>query len=704
MNIRRTIVCCLLTFRLFPCPLIAQQPPHFIEKLTTEEGLSSNAITDVTQDDSGFLWIATTDGLNRFDGTEITPFFHHADSNSLPHNFIYCLKKLPGGWLAIGTEGGLGFYDGLTGSFHNFYYRTDNAVDPFNNAITGLDTDADGNLWAISRNCIFVFDAQRRLRRLIPSGFSETHATQGRTTFAEKTWPLSNGDMLLYLHDGWHWYSKKSGSFADSSAPRLQQLAFLHLLDSTPQRSPGYVPSHLFKVFDNYFLLLHGDSLLLFDESGRECNRCRFPYNSYPYVLWTQRFVPIDSGRMLFLFHNYGVATLTFRWHNGTPFLDSLSTPVFGEYRYITALRDNQDNWWLATVREGLQKIVPARQCFTSADLIDHASQRPTRYEAMSFSRWGRQLWVACYGDGFFCIDQSTGRQQQHRLKNTGIPTWSNFTWNVRQVNADTLWIGTQVGLFWYSLSSKNNGRLPAYPGKPAALDEMAITTQFRDSHGLVWMGLGKGNGLCCFDSARRRFRYYPGNSAQSYPLRYPLSISEDREGDLWLTSDASNNLVRWRRADDRFSVVPLPAATQRHIGPLNGLAIEGDSILWLSSLTCGLVRFAPATGSLSVYGHENGLVNSYTGSLFEDSTGRIWLMTEGGLACFNHTTETFSNYTTANGLPMNCLTAEFFFDAVTRRLYSGGFGSYFYFEPRRIHPGGHPPHTLITSVFVNGN
>ncbi|HVS98248.1 MAG TPA: two-component regulator propeller domain-containing protein, partial [Puia sp.] len=96
MNTRRAIFFCLLTFQCFPCRLIAQQPFHFVEKITAADGLSSDAITDITQDDQGFLWIATTDGLNRFDGKEITQFFHQPNGWSLPHNFIYCLKRLPG--------------------------------------------------------------------------------------------------------------------------------------------------------------------------------------------------------------------------------------------------------------------------------------------------------------------------------------------------------------------------------------------------------------------------------------------------------------------------------------------------------------------------------------------------------------------------------------------------------------------------------
>src|SRR5690349_9289054 len=145
----------------------AQTPSSwFGEKLTTEQGLSSNRINDLAQDDNGFLWIATSDGLNRFDGTEVIQYFYHERANSIPHNYVYCLKKLPGNCLAIGTQAGLSFYDGNSGVFRNFYYACNNALDEYNNAIVALEVDAKGNLWAASRNCIYIFSQRHALRKV----------------------------------------------------------------------------------------------------------------------------------------------------------------------------------------------------------------------------------------------------------------------------------------------------------------------------------------------------------------------------------------------------------------------------------------------------------------------------------------------------------------------------------------------------------
>ena len=689
---------CLIFSYLVACNVLqgmTQTMPHLTGKLTVDDGLSSNTITDLTQDDNRFLWIATPDGLNRFDGTDIVQYYHRNNTNSLPHNYIYCLKRLKGNYLAIGTQGGISFYDGNTDSFTNFYYRQNNSLDAYNNTIIGLETDAQGNLWAASKNCIFIFDRQHRLRHTIPSPFTEALATRERLSFVDKIWPLSNGDVLLSMYNGWKVWSNKNNTLTG-----LSGFPFLQRLPASAAPS-----ARLFKVFGNYFLCIlpATDSLALFDEKGRQRSSCYFPYNKYPYISWSQQVVEVDSSRILLLFHNFGMATIPVVWQNGIPVLSSLSPFLFAANEYKTALRDFQGNWWLATTREGLQKVSPSPPCFTGTALTDRHSHAPVRYEAMSCSRFGHKLWIATYGNGFFGIDLLTGRQVQHRLKLTGNDTWANFIWNVRQVNADTLWVGTQNGLFWYSVSSEKNGRLPTRNGKPRVLDSVPITTQFTDSHGETWMGLGKGNGLCCYDNNLHTFTGYPGNSAQGYPLRYPTNITEDGAGGLWFINDASDRLVYWDRPSRRFRIIALPSSVKQQIGHLVGIYCEGDSVLWLGSITCGLVKFKLRANSATIYSHEKGLNNSRIGSIFEDTKKRLWLVTEGGLACFDQRTETFINYSGRNGLPVAFPTADFFYDTLDRRLYTGGHGKYFYFHPDSITPGPVSRTTLITAMLVNG-
>lgn len=707
----RIIVLGVLILHTLPIAAIAQGIPHFVEKLTVEEGLSSNIITDFLQDDNGFLWIATPDGLNRFDGTETVRFSPQQDTNSPPHNYINCLKKLPGHYLAIGTQAGLSFYNANTGVFRNFYSHHQPPLDSYNNMIMELEVDAGSNCWAASKNCIYVFNPQHQLKKIIPSPFTAAMANRERLSFVEKMLPLSNGNVLLCLHNGWALYSKAEDSVIPiRRSTRWQQMQFLADLSGPPSAARGLIlpeaaAARLFKIFDRHFISIPPgkDSLLLFDENGREESSCFFPYNKYPYISWSQQIVAIDSSRLLLLFHNYGMTMIPVSWRSGIPILSSCSQPLFDGNEYKTALRDQQANWWLATAREGLQKISPARQYFTGTTLIDRRSRLPIRYEVTSCIRLGDKLWVSTYGDGFFGIDPHTGRQQQYRLTRTGDDTWANFVWNIRQQAKDTLWLGTQAGLFWYSIASGRNGRLPASPGKPPALDSVAITTQFLDSHGTCWMGLGKGHGLCCYEPQGRRFTWYPGNTADGYPLRYPTDIAEDGKGNLWFTNDASNLLVRWDRRTQRFTTLTLPKTPQRQVGPLKGICWSADSILWIGDITAGLVKLDLRNRTLSLYSHEKGLNNCHISNICEDGQKRCWLVTEGGLACFDPHAETFTNYSTKDGLPVSYPTANFYYDTRGRRLYTGGHGGYFSFDPDEILPGRGIKKILITALLVNG-
>jgi ligand-binding sensor domain-containing protein/two-component sensor histidine kinase len=687
----------------------AQELPHFMEKLTTKEGLSSNKINDITQDDNGFLWIATTDGLNRFDGTEVVRYFHNDNFNSLSHNYVYCLEKLPGNYIAIGTQAGLDFYNSNTGKFTNFYYRQNNSLDEYSNIITRLQTDSEGNLWAASSNCIFIFNTNRELKKVIPSSFTEADITRKRLKFVEKMLPLSNGDMLLYLSTGLKIWSSEAKRMIDlEKSPSYIQLGFLNDLFQSKAFKvfDEYTPAaNVFKIYDKYFLCIkpYIDSLYLFGEKEGLLSSCYFPYNKYPYILWSQQLSVIDSTRLLFLFHNYGIATIPVTWQNHKPVIHSPSSLLFENYEYDAALQDQQNNWWLATTEHGIQKISPGKQYFTSDTLIDKQTGLPVKYDITSISQYHNTLWVSTYGNGFFEINEQTGKQEQHFLYTTPGDRWPNFIWNIRQVNTDTLWVGTQAGMFWYSLSKKKHGRIPAYPGKPPSLDTVAITTQFVDSYGLVWIGLGKSNGLCCYNNKDRSFKYYPSNNPNGYPFRYPTNIAEDRKGDLWFVNDASGSLVYLKRNTEHFQVIPLQTASHKRLSNLAGIWCKDDTTLWLGTVTDGLVKFHVPSGLITIYGHEKGLNNNHISSIYADNEKKLWLITEGDLSCFDLRSETFTSYSEKDGLPASYPTAKFYYDATSKKLYTGGSSLLFWFDPDKTNMDQLPQKTIITAMHING-
>ena len=124
---------------------------HFrIKYLTLEDGLSQVSINDILQDNSGFVWIATQDGLNRFDGKEFKHYkYSPSDSTSISGNLINKLLKDDKGNIWVGTIGnGLNYFDINLDLFYRI--KLENSLDE-NEIISGLATNKQGSVWVASR-------------------------------------------------------------------------------------------------------------------------------------------------------------------------------------------------------------------------------------------------------------------------------------------------------------------------------------------------------------------------------------------------------------------------------------------------------------------------------------------------------------------------------------------------------------------------
>ena len=86
--------------------------------LTSSDGLPSNRITALFQDNERYVWIGTDKGLSRYDGNHFMNFFQNSsDPASLPGNFVMCIKQDSIGNIWVGTKSGLAYYDKSTARF-----------------------------------------------------------------------------------------------------------------------------------------------------------------------------------------------------------------------------------------------------------------------------------------------------------------------------------------------------------------------------------------------------------------------------------------------------------------------------------------------------------------------------------------------------------------------------------------------------------
>jgi ligand-binding sensor domain-containing protein len=102
----------LIILAFFTITSFAQLTDIRFEHLSVEHGLSNSVVRDVLQDNQGFIWIATDDGLSKYDGYSFTIYRHNPlDSNPLVSSFVNVIFECSDSILWIGTDGGLQYFD-----------------------------------------------------------------------------------------------------------------------------------------------------------------------------------------------------------------------------------------------------------------------------------------------------------------------------------------------------------------------------------------------------------------------------------------------------------------------------------------------------------------------------------------------------------------------------------------------------------------
>ena len=134
-----------------------------IEHFDSRNGLSSSEIKATVQDQDGFLWIATPEGLNRYDGERFVQFTHTKDTNSIISDQLSSIIILPNNLLAIGTADGLTIMDTHKRTFRNIFFARSTDLKLLDNNVYDLKSDRKGNLWVLTFSGLHVLDKNFRV-------------------------------------------------------------------------------------------------------------------------------------------------------------------------------------------------------------------------------------------------------------------------------------------------------------------------------------------------------------------------------------------------------------------------------------------------------------------------------------------------------------------------------------------------------------
>ncbi len=168
-----------LIFFFLPSLLFAQQPGW--QEFTISDGLSQGMIFDIKQDRDGFIWVATKDGLNRYDGHNFTVFTHDPYNKfSISDNNCSALLVDSKGRLWVGTlNQGVSLFDVHTQRFYHVNIKDQAASNEGNYGVQLLVEDPAGDIWvATDKKKLFKLTLPQTLRTKFPTQSNFTSAVQ----------------------------------------------------------------------------------------------------------------------------------------------------------------------------------------------------------------------------------------------------------------------------------------------------------------------------------------------------------------------------------------------------------------------------------------------------------------------------------------------------------------------------------------------
>jgi len=200
--------------------------------------------------------------------------------------------------------------------------------------------------------------------------------------------------------------------------------------------------------------------------------------------------------------------------------------------------------------------------------------------------------------------------------------------------------LGTQSGFQEYN---PETGKLHIFvhdSKDSSSISSNSLEKIMRDHLGIVWIGTDD-QGICSFDPATRKFTRYPfivnnGSLVSGDKLddQRVISIFEDREGTVWVGTNLGG-LNRFDRKTGKFKSY-LTDGKMRAFSVVS-ICQSRDGMLWIGTYLNGAFEFNPKTGHfIKNFNEDNGLLFNSTNAINEDSRGNIWISSERGSSLIN--------------------------------------------------------------------
>ena len=616
-----------------------------IKLFTADRELSSSLINKVYQDKNGLIWIATEDGLNRYDGAKFITYKNDPDKeNTLRHNFIRNLFEDNKGNLLIGTYNGVQMYLPSKDCFSKPALR-ENGTHFYSNI--GMMLQRKNGDILISGNELSILSIKDEELIIKPINLPVPIII---TDFIledknENLWVVKDENKIFSFDT--------SGNYKEYSIEKDEIIITALGQDFYGNIFVGTIANGLFRFDKNT------DRFIPILYNGKETN---FSIKSLYQANQDEIYIGTDGDGMKI-----------YNCRTSTIFDNRLNNSYFdlSESKVHNIMKDNSGNFWISIFQKGVM-MIPAQT--NNFKYIGHKSIDKNIIGSCAVTSLLRDhkgvLWISTDNDGLYGITDQ-GEKKAH-FKSTGKSSTPNIIMNLYEDSDHNLWFGSftrgmgkidrNTGICTYlnDLTDCNGKRIPR------------VYNIVEDNYKRLWIAT-MGGGLFYYDMLTGKTvqpDYIKTDKWISYLfyIENKLSIGTydgiccvDMSGrDLKCESELSKNIIH----------TIYKSRSRKEV--------------WLGT-SDGLVAWNQSDKTIEKFTTKDGLPSNVIFAIEEDSNNNLWISSNAGISQFNPENKKIINFFVGDGLQGNEFSKNASYKDKNGNLWFGGMNGITYFNPQEI-------------------
>lgn len=634
-----------LLLLFFTLPGFAQSSKLF----SADRELSSSLINSIYQDSHSMIWIATEDGLNRYDGAKFTIYKHDANNkHSLSHNYVRTLFEDSKGHLFVGSYNGIQMYNPATDNFTP-QARWEESGELFQSNIITILERKNGEIW-LSGNQLCTLTIQdenqlvvKPLNLPIPIFMTDAMIEDKQ----QNIW-MTTGDNGIYRMDtnkkATHYLQQEKGAtivalYEDMNGDIYAGTTGKGLLRYDPKTDNFVAIAYKGKqnlpikvlyagTQDELYIGTDGNGLKILNNKRQEITD--FLFNNTYFDFSTSKIHSIlkdNAGNFWLAIYQKGVIMIPAQ-SNSFNYLGykSIDKNMIGSSCITSLCKDHTGILWVATDNDGVYGITQEGK--QKAHFLPTADASSVPATVMSiYEDSEHNLWFGSYIKGMGKINRQTGHctYQQDLLDKNGNQIQRVYAF--AQDRDKRLWIATMgAGLYYYNLQTK---RIECKQTMNDQLNNWIGCLLYTNDNKLY---AGTYDGVTCIDLNTKEHR------TQHWLLRHIIfSMYQDKQGMIW-------------------------------IGTSEGLSCLN-----------------PRSNALTSYTTDNGLPSNAIYAIQGDEQDNLWISTNAGISQFHTKSHKFINYYVTDGLQGNEFSKNASFKDKNGTIWFGGTNGITYFNPLEI-------------------